>query len=165
MPEWQKTAFINAELHILSVDESYRVTLPKTLCDRANWQTGDQSLNVWLLLGGPGRCRLLSGPEVENQPTVQSLLQRISIEIDTLGANPLEFRNEASAALPLRLVHVEALPRGSGWRLALPRPIAAIMQIKAKEGELAAMIRQGYIELWTLQALRSAIEPLLTEIL
>jgi hypothetical protein len=167
MAEWQKAAEAkaNSELYVLAVDESYRITLPKLLCDRVPWIGGDQPIGMWLLVGGPGRCRLLSMAEAENQPALRSLAERIAAELNSPGENPIEFHDDASTALPFRLAQVEAMPRGLGWRLAFPRAVAAIMGIRAKGSEIAAMLRQEHIELWALETLRSATLPPLTEIL
>lgn len=47
----------------------------------------------------------------------------------------------------------------------LPRVIAAIMQIRPGESELGALFVQGHIELWTIEEMRSAITPSLTQII
>ena len=167
MPEWKNTVQDTAALEycILSVDEAYRITLPKGFCKQVGWIVGDKPHNGWLLLGDSGRCRLLSVAEVESEPRLHSLRDRIAAELDTPSADPLEFQEEASAALPLRLVGVEIRPRGPGWRLALPRVVGAIMQIRPKDGEVAALLLQGHIEIWTIETLRSSVSRPLTQII
>jgi hypothetical protein len=150
---------------IVSVDKSYRVTLPKPFCKRTGWIIGDTSHGAWLLIGDSGRCRLLSNGELEGEPHFQSLRERIAAEVSSGGADPLEFHDEASVALPLRLVPVEVMPRGPGWRLTLPRHIAAIMQIRPGESDICALFFEGHIELWTMETLRSSVSTPLTEII
>lgn len=167
MSDWQKAVL---ELHILesyilSVDESYRITLPLSLSKRTSWISGEQSHGGWLLLGSAGRCRLLSGAEADTDPDLQSLGTKIALELGVQSTNLLEFQDEVAAALALRLVPVEIKPRGPGWRFALPRTIAAIMQIRPKESDVVALFLQGHIEVWTIETLRSAVTPQLTQII
>lgn len=75
----------------------------------------------------------------------------------------LEFHDEASLALALRLVHVRITPPDPGRRLTVPKAIAAIMQIRPGESELALWFVHGHIELWTLEMLRSAVTTPLTD--
>jgi len=162
---WQKTDGDELEALILSVDESYRITLPQSFCRRISWITGDQPHNGWLLIGSPGRCRLLSSAEVDIDPNFQSLRARITTELTASNHNSLEFQDEASAALALRLVPVEVTPRKPGWRLTLPRVIAAIMHIRPRESEIAALFLQEHIEFWTIETLRSSVATPLTQML
>lgn len=162
---WQKTDGSELETLILSVDESYRITLPQSFCKRISWIAGDQPHNGWLLLGSPGRCRLLSAAEVDVDPNFQSLRARIATELNAPSPNSLEFQDEASAALALRLISVEITPRKPGWRLTLPRPIAAIMHIRPRESDIAALFLQGHIEIWTIETLRSSVTTPLIQII
>jgi hypothetical protein len=131
---------------------------------RLAWISGDEPQKGWLLVGGPDRCRLLSGAEVNNDPSYRSLQASIEVELAMHNVNSLEFRDEAMAALPLRLLPVEVNPRGPGWRLTLPKLIAAIMQIRPKESEVALLYVQEHIEIWTIEALRSSVTAPLGEI-
>ncbi len=126
---------------------------------------GDQPLYGWLLLDSPGRCRLLSAAEVENDPNFQSLRARIGAELNAPSSNLLEFQDEVSVALSLRVVPVEIAPPKPGWRLTLPRPIAAIMHIHPGVSEVAAFLLQGHIELWTIETLRSSVTTPLIRII
>lgn len=162
---WQKTVLTILEPSIISVDESYRITIPKTFCNQVGWITQGEPHEAWLLVGGPGRCRLHSAAEVENEPSFRSLRERIAEELNIPNGSALEFQDPVSAALYLRLFAVQIMPRGPGWRLAVPRPIAAIMNISPKESDIAALLLQGHIELWTIEALRSALTAPLEQII
>ena len=141
-----------------------RITLPQPFAKRVGW-IGDQSHIGWMLLGTPGRCRLLSAAEVENDPTLQSLSDRIAAELDVPSVDLLEFQDATSVALALRLASVEIRRRGRGWRLKLPIPIAAIMQIRPGESDIAALYLQDHIEFWTIETLRSAAGKPLTQLI
>jgi hypothetical protein len=162
---WQNTVHKTLECIILRVGDSYRVTLPQPFAKRVGWITGDQSHKGWMLVGGPGRCRLLSAAEVDNDPNLQSLRNRIAAEVAAPNPDSLEFQDETLAGLALRLVPVEIKPRPPGWRLALPTPIAAIMQIRPQESDVAAVFLQDHIEFWTIGTLRASVTTPLTQII
>jgi hypothetical protein len=153
------------EFAILRVEESYRIRLTQPLLRRVAWITGGEPVSGWLLVGSPGRCRLLSASEVGSDPHLQSLKMRITAEANTRSASPLDFHDEVSVALAARLLEVQITPPEPGWRLTIPRPIAAIMQIRPKESEVAGVFVQEHIELWTIETLRSSVARALTEIL
>ena len=151
--------------HIVKLDKSCRIILPAALSQQVPWIAGDESSSGWLLMGSPGRCRLLSPAEVESSTTAQSLRARIDAELSTAGSGMLEFHDETSLGLALRLVQVRIAPPEPGFRLTLPKAIAAIMQIRPGESEVALWFLHGHIELWTIEALRSAVTTPLTEII
>jgi hypothetical protein len=156
----------SSEVNILTVEASYRIRLPQPLCKRLGWIVGDQPIGAWLLLGSPGRCRLVSAAEVDSDPALESLKARIAEELDARNANALEFQPEVSVALIVRLVEVQLMRHeASGWRLTLPRPIAAIMRLRPSDSSLAAFFLQGHIEFWTMETLRSSVSTPLTEII
>jgi len=147
------------------VDKHYRIVLPQTLLQQVGWITGKQPHDGWLLIGSPGRCRLLSATEVDSDANFQSLRARIAAELNAPSTNALEFHDEVSVALALRLVSVQITPPGPGWRLTLPKPIATIMQIRPGESDVAALVLQDHIELWTIETLRSSVATPLTQII
>jgi hypothetical protein len=150
---------------IIRVEESYRIRLPQSLLRKAGWITGERPLTGWLLVGSPGRCRLLSAAEVENDPSLVSLRARIAAELNAPGTNALEFHDAVLVALTLRLLPVQITPPDPGWRLTIPRPIAAGMQVRPGESDIAAIFFQGHIEFWTIETLRAAETLPLTQIL
>lgn len=93
------------------------------------------------------------------------LRDKITAELNAPSIGLFEFQNEVLAALPLRLTMVEIMPRGTGWRLTLPKSVAAIMQIRAKESDIAVLLLHGHIELWTIETLRSSVTTPLSEII
>jgi hypothetical protein len=153
------------EYSILRVEASYRIRLPVPLLRRAGWVARDQPLDGWLLVGSPGRCKLLSVSDAENDANFQALLARISAELGIASTNSLAFHDEPSVALALRLVPIQITPPEPGWRLTLPRPIAAVMRITAGKSDIAALLFQGHIELWTIETLTSAMSIPLTELI
>src|ERR1019366_8244456 len=108
--------------------------------------------------GSPGRCRLLSSTDVEDDATCQILRATVDAETIQPTVAASEFRDEASVALGLRLLPIEITPRGPGWRLTIPKTLAAIMQIRPKESSVALLIAQPHIEIWTMETLRGAVD-------
>jgi hypothetical protein len=151
--------------HVLAVEESYRIRLPQPLCQEVVWIMGKQ-ISAWLLLCRSDRCRLLSASEVENDPDLKLLRARVTEKRAEGDAGPFEFQDAASVVLRLRLLQIQLnRHETSGWRFTLPRPIAAIMQLRPSESSLIALIVQDHIELWTVEAMRSAVDIPLADIL
>jgi hypothetical protein len=94
---------------------------------------------------------------VDNDTDLKSLRAQIAAELNIPTSTALDFRNEASATLPLRLLAVQITPPDPGWRLTLPRPVATIMGVRPGESELAGLLIQNHIEIWTIETLRSAM--------
>ena len=152
------------ECLVLAVDKSYRITLPQPFARRVGWIAGDQPVEAWVLSGSTGRSRLLSSAEVVSDPDMQALREKIS-EISVQNPGLLEFQEDELVVLPLRLLQVQIRRRGPGWRLALPTPIAAIMQIRPGKRGIAALFLQGHIEFWAMETLSEAGSKPLSEII
>jgi hypothetical protein len=153
------------EASILAVEASYRIRFPQPLCRRVGWIVGEQVLAAWLLLADSGRCRLLSSTEVVSDPDLHSLKARIAGELNARSIGILEFQNEVSVALTLRLVEIQITRHEtSGWRFTLPRTVAAIMQVRPNQSEVAAIFVQDHIEFWTIEKLKAAVDVPIMEI-
>jgi len=149
----------------LKVDKDYRVFLPQAVLKRANWISGSEPVNGWLVVGGPGRLRLLSSVEAKSDAGWQSLSDAIDAEARRPIGSAIEFHDEASALVGLRLFAIEISPPGPGWRLTLPRAIAAIMGIRPKENVFAVLLAQDRIEIWTLEAARASLATPLADLI
>jgi hypothetical protein len=152
-------------VNIRRVEKSYRIALPHSMLEEAGWVPADQRCRGWLLIGSPGRCRLLSVSEVDSDPDLQSIRARIADVHTESGNSLLEFQDEAAVALAFRLVAVEIAPPKPAWRLVLPKPVAAIMHLRPGESDVAVLVIQGHIEIWTIEALRAAVDIPLNEVL
>jgi hypothetical protein len=153
------------EHSILRVEASYRIRLAVPLVSRVKWISGDQPIEAYLLVGSPGRCRLLSAPEVKDDPRLKSLQARIAAEIDAPLPDSLTFHDDMSVALALRLLPVRITGGEPAWRLTLPRVLAALMEITPGKTDIAALVFQAHIELWTIETLTSAMSVPLTELI
>lgn len=74
-----------------------------------------------------------------------------------------EFGDEASAILRLRLIPIEIAPPGPGWRITLPKTLAAIMQIRPKESTVAILFPEAHLEIWTMDLIRKSMSVPLSE--
>jgi hypothetical protein len=117
------------------------------------------------VVGGHGKCRLLSLAEFESDPGCLSLRAAVEADNERLAGSAIDFRDDAEATLALRLFQIEITPPGPGWRLALPRSLAAIMQIRPKEDSVALLFSRHSVEIWTLETLRASVTVPLAEIL
>lgn len=153
------------EASIIAVEASYRIRLPQPLCKLTGWIAGKEPLTAWLLMGRPGRCRLFSETEANGDPHLQPLRAAIAAVLNAPSTSSIEFLSEASVALTVRFAEVELKRHEtSGWRLTVPRPIAAIMRLRPEESSVAALFVQEHIELWTIGALESAANTPLADI-
>ncbi|MGA7505993.1 MAG: hypothetical protein WA252_18105 [Candidatus Sulfotelmatobacter sp.] len=154
-----------SEASIIRVESSYRLRLPQALCKRLNWLV-DGPARAWLLVGTPGRCRMLPSAEVDASPELRALAARIAEQASDRSSSIVEFHDEASVGLTQRLVEIQMTKHTtSGWRFTLPRVVAAIMQLRPEASELAVLLVQGRVELWTLETLRAAVSQPLPDIL
>lgn len=149
----------------MKVGRDYRIVLPQSLLRRAGWISGGEPLKAWLLVGGPGRCRLMSSAEFEKDPGCLSLQAAVEAEADHPAESGIEFRDETLVALGMRLFPIEIAPPGPGWRLTLPRTLAAIMQISPQVSSVALLFADEQMEIWTLETLRASVAPPLAEII
>jgi hypothetical protein len=148
----------------LKVEKDYRVFLPQAVLKRASWISGTGTVSGWLVVGGSGRFRLLSSAEAEGDAGCQSLRDEIDAEAGRPIGSAIEFSDEASALVGLRLLPVEIAPPGPGWRLTLPRAIAMIMGIRPKEHIFAVLPTKGHIEFWTQGAVHASLTTSLTDL-
>ena len=152
--------------YILDVEASHRIRLPQPLCSQFDWIAGEKAIAAWLLVATSDRCRLFSAVEVDSEADMQLLKTRIAEELSARYTGALEFQNATSVTLTLRLVEIQITHHEtSGWRLTLPGPIAAIMQLRAGDSSVAALIVQQHIEIWTIQMLKSSANVPLPDIL
>jgi hypothetical protein len=152
------------ECSILKVDRSCRILLSKDILERAGWVPGDEPLKGWIVVGGPGRCRLLSSAEFEGDKGCLALKAAIDAELDQPTGSAIEFRDDALAVLGVRLIPIEIAPPGPGWRITLPRCLIEITRIRPGESSVALIFFHEHVEIWTLETLRAATAVPLAEL-
>lgn len=135
------------------VDRDNRILLPHAFLKRTGWPIGTDPMRGWILLNGPGRCRLLPAALLGADAGFQQLRSKIAEQKDQ---DAIDFEDDGLATLGLRLLPLELMPPGPGWRLTLPKVIATLMEIHRKESSVALLARK-HVEIWTLEALRFAM--------
>ena len=150
------------EFSTARVDEGYRITLPVSICKQIAWITDKAFHNAYLILLNAGRARLVPITEANDETRIQ-LLRRAGAKVDAPSA-ALEFEDDRYVGLALRLLPIELKPRDPGWRFVIPKEAATVMDLKAKQSDVALLVVQSYIEIWTISQLRSAVSPPLDEL-
>jgi hypothetical protein len=122
-----------------------RITLPQAWCERLPWLTGAETLLVWLLTLMPGRFRILSDNQVQENMSLNHI--RLSI-VD--GPTPTEvsataFDPNEKATLIGRLIPTSLAPGGS-WRLIVPKQI--VPADRTRKATYVLLFSSGYLELW-----------------
>jgi len=96
------------------------------------------------------------------KPTVGTSRELSLKRRQTEGAM-LDFEDDASAVLGFRLMAIQ-LPPPPGWRLTLPGTIAKLMRVRSAGSEVALLVSDGHLEIWSLENLRSALSAPPSEI-
>jgi hypothetical protein len=133
-----------------------RLILPKHFCERLNWMTGVEK-EAWLFIVEPGRNRLLSLENVQNDPLLEpTLLMR---EQSTITDQPSQAKSLKDAAIIAQLIPVTIdLHRGS-WRILIPEEMPALAPPDVNPRDLSILMPEGYIEIWYRDVLRRAFDP------
>lgn len=150
---------------IAKVERDYRVFIPRSLLAGVGWPKDDPESGAHLLVGGQGRCRLLSRQEVRGDPICQRLRERVAADLAEPVAGPTSFRDDAVSVMDLRLLSVDLIPHSSGYRLTLPKLLAGILRVQPGEDHVALLACEGHLEIWALEALREAVNVRLEELL
>ncbi len=137
------------------VDSNRRIVIPTALSSVTACMTGNQPLDAWLLMNTPQRFRLISKADAENDLTVSRLIKMSSSASD---AGPAEFEDAAVVALRARVRPVRLSRHDTGWRLTLPTIVAQLMQLDRGDSKLAILAVPPHIEIWSSDALASALK-------
>jgi hypothetical protein len=136
-----------------------RVTLPKHLCDRFTWITGKE-VQAWLFLPEPGRYRLLSDEDVENDPQLESVRLLILQEKSAVPTQPSYVKNMRDAAVVARLIPITIDLHKGSWRVLFAEEWAALAPPDSNPRALSILISpEGYLEIWYSDVLRRALAP------
>jgi hypothetical protein len=154
-----------AEPSLKSVGSDGRVIIPQDLCNAVQWISGTQPITAWLLLGRFGRHRLLSPQDIAS-PDFEELRNKISALESEPASGPLVFEGDEKATVASRLFEVDLRwSAAHGWRLTLPSVTINLWRIEPGRNDVAFLLSHGYIEIWSMETLRSAFNVPLTDIL
>lgn len=145
-----------------SLDPDKRITLPKHVSDRIPWMAGT-SVQAWLLLLAPGRYRLLSDEQVQDNPQLESVRLLILEGTVAVVTDPTYAEDLRDAAIVARLVPIAvALHKQSqGWRISWPKELKAFVPPDCDPKAFSVLFSlDGYWEIWYTDVLRRAAIPL-----
>lgn len=134
--------------------EGGRISLPQPFVEAARL-SGGKPVDRLLLLIKPGAYRLLP----ETGSTDKEVLHEILSQWDEAGAgeDPLEKTDgDKWAGIRARLIPCVVSPRGSGWRINVPR-VARQLVAPGDHFGVFLLIVGGYVELWFPDAMRRAV--------
>lgn len=155
-----------AEPSIKSVGSDGRVIIPQDLCNAVQWIAGSQPIKAWLLLGRFGRHRLLSPQDVASSPDIEELRSKISALESDRARSPLVFNDNENATIGSRLFEVDLRwSVAHGWRLTLPSITINLWRIERGNNNVAFLLSQGYIEIWSMETLQAAFNVSLSDML
>lgn len=98
---------------------------------------------------------MLSPLNVESDSTVLALKRRLeTVNEEKVAAS--HFEDEAAVVLPGRLVESRLAYSTIGWRLALPKSIVELWGIRPGNNNATVLLAGGYIEIWSMEALKDA---------
>ncbi|SRR5713101_794442 len=141
----------------LSSDAANRITLPKHFSDRTPF-CGTQSFQAWLLLLTPGRYRLLTNEQVQNDQQLEPVRSLILEGKSTPATEPTCSEEPTRAAIVARLLPTTIAPQGSCWRISLPKAFDVFVPPDCDPKKFSIFLSlEGYWEIWYTDVLRRAV--------
>jgi hypothetical protein len=143
-----------------SLDPDDRITLPKHLSDQMSWMAGT-NVRAWLLLLAPGRYRLLSDEQVENDPQLEPVRLLILEGKPAVVSEPTYSKDLKEEAIVARLVPIAVAQHKQSqcWRISLPRELLkAFAPPDCGDPKAFSILLslEGYWEIWYTDVLRRA---------
>lgn len=143
----------------LPIDD--RLTLPKHFCDRLSWllQGTEKNVEAWIYVVEPGRFRILSDADVENDPQLEPLRAFVLQGHSLVPQGPSRTRSAGEAASVMRLIPVAVENHRGSWRMLLPEQVAALRPRNCDPRTLAFFMPDGYLEIWYADFLHLILQP------
>jgi hypothetical protein len=151
----QKTPLVKS----ISVGTDDRISIPKHFSDRLKWIQGTE-VQGWLYLVEPGRFRLLSDEEVQNDPQLDPV--RLTITQETFSQrNPASYAERSTdAAIAARLFPMIMKFHTGGWRIPFAEEWRALAPPDSNPRAISFLFSpEGYLEIWYTDTLRKALTP------
>lgn len=140
---------------VLPLDD--RINLPMRFCKRLEWLVGEK-VDAWLYLIEPGRYRLLSDQDVENDPQLEAIRARILHEGTPARSRPSQAKPIRAAADIARLVAITIDHHKGSWRLPWGEEFALFAPANCSPRNISVLMPQGHLEIWYTEVLRKALE-------
>jgi hypothetical protein len=143
--------------HTSIPENDNRITIPKHLSERIEWDGTD--IQIWLLLLAPGRYRILLDEQVQNDPKLEPIRLLILEGKPALNVAPsfaVDFSAEAIVAklVPTRMEH----PPKKTWRIVFPSELNVFAPPDCDPNAFSILFSlEGYWEIWYTNVLRTAV--------
>jgi hypothetical protein len=111
-----------------------------------------------VLLLAPGRYRLLSDEQVQQDPLLEPVRSLIldGKSVDRTG--PTIAEETRFAAVVARLVPTQIAPPGPGWRISFPKAFDVFVPSDCNPKAFSIIFcSEGYLEIWYTDVLRKAV--------
>jgi hypothetical protein len=143
-----------------SVGIDNRISIPKRFSDRLSWIKGTTESEAWLFLIEPGRHRLLSEEDVQNDPKlnpIRLLVTQETLSIATAASFAEPLNDAASVA---RLFPITMKFHTAGWRIPFEDEWSALAPPDSNPKDISFLFGpDGFLELWYTDVLRQALAP------
>jgi len=148
----------SAKVAKIKVTPDNRMTLPKPFCDALPWLVGKSETDAWLYLVEPGRYRLLSDEDIENDPDLQPVRAAMLQEKPDVRALPSHATEMRDAAMPIRLVPITIELHKGSYRTPYVEELAVLAPRYCDPRDLSILMPEGYLEIWYTDALLRATD-------
>lgn len=139
-------------------DNRGRVRLPKEFVRALPWLKEPDKADAWIFVVDAGRFRILSPAEAERSAFFKKLTQKMADAAELgPGLDALDAEESEMAAMGALLVPVKvSFANQVGWRIQIPTHSYVAASSEGKGFYI--LLSQGYLELWTQDALDRALQ-------
>jgi len=142
----------------VTADVDNRITVPRELCDCVPWLEGTEDLQAWMLLIAPGRYRLLSDEQVQNDPQLEPVRSLLLGGRSVAFAEATSAEDSSRAAIVARLVKTRISPYKPRWRISFPKAFSVFVPPDCDPKAFSILMSlEGYLEIWYTGALRKEV--------
>jgi len=143
----------------MSVSIDNRITITKPFSDRLAWITGTE-VQAWLFLLEPGRYRLLSDEDVQNDPQLEPVRVLILQEKPVVATEASYAENSRDAAIVARLIPITIRFHKGSWRIPFAEERRALAPPDCNPRAISFLFSpEGFVEIWYTDVLRRALTP------
>jgi hypothetical protein len=136
-----------------------RISIPKHFSERFEWIKGTE-IEAWLFLIEPGRHRLLSDEDVQNDAQLDPIRLLIIHEHMRTGTAASYSERSNHAAVAATLFPTTMKLHTGGWRIPLADEWKALAPLDVNPRAISFLLApEGYLELWFTDVLRRTLTP------
>jgi len=145
-------------LEHVTADVDNRITVPKELCDCVPWLQGTEELEAWILLIAPGRYRLLSDEQVQNDPQLEPVRSLLLGGRSASLVEPTFALESRRAVIVAKLLKAKIAPYKPRWRITFPKAFSVFVPPDCDPKAFSILFcLEGYLEIWYTDVLRKEV--------